>query len=193
MVDGKLLKLADIGLEFITTKASSNHIKGKTNPDRQLIRFQFLEIFVRLGLSKFYKTKVCATMDDAIIKMMEEHVMPYLVKFDSNLFRLNKLYKETCDNVLKSHLQTLKDIYKKASSIDALPNEDCVMSIGEFTKLIMTTIQNDDALNMNTREIGTLFNLSMMSQVDEIFSERHCQMSFIEFVEAICRVADRVI
>lgn len=132
-------------------------------------------------------------MDEAIIKLMDEHVLPYLRRFDTNLFRMDKLYKETCDSMLRQHMQVLEDIYDRASSLDAKPGEDSVMSIGEFTKLITTTLMNDDALSMNTREIGTLFNLSMMTQVDEIFSERHCQMSLIEFVEAICRVADRVV
>lgn len=60
-------------------------------------------------------------------------------------------------------MQTLKDIYNKASAVDAKPNEDSLMSIGEFTKVIMTTLTNDESLNMNAREIGTLFNLSMMT------------------------------
>jgi hypothetical protein len=46
---------------------------------------------------------------------------------------------------------------------------------------------------MTVREIGPLFNLSIMTQVDEINSDRHCQMYFIEFIEGICRVADKVI
>lgn len=33
----------------------------------------------------------------------------------------------------------------------------------------------------------------MMTQVDEINGERHFQMQFIEFIEALSRVADRVI
>ena len=40
MIDYKTLKLSDVDLEFITTKASSSQIKGgRTNPERQLIRF----------------------------------------------------------------------------------------------------------------------------------------------------------
>lgn len=60
MVDYKTLKLSDVDLEFITTKASSG-IRSRTNPERQLIRFQFLEIFIRLGLVKFFKSRICKT------------------------------------------------------------------------------------------------------------------------------------
>jgi hypothetical protein len=39
MIDYKTLKLSDVDLEFITTKASGSQFKVKTNPDRQIIRF----------------------------------------------------------------------------------------------------------------------------------------------------------
>lgn len=57
LVDYVSLKQSDVDLEFIATKASGNQVKWDTNPDRQLIRFQFLEIFSRLGISKYYKSK----------------------------------------------------------------------------------------------------------------------------------------
>ena len=44
-----------------------------------------------------------------------------------------------------------------------------------------------------TREIGTLYNLSMQTCVDELYSDKHYQMGFLEFVEAFARVADRVV
>jgi hypothetical protein len=102
-----------------------------------------------------------------------------------------KLYRESCDKILRKHMVTLKDIYRKAASVDALPGEDFFMSINEFSQLVTLSGVVDD--NFSSREIGTIFNLSMMTQVDEIHSERHCQMTFLEFVEALCRTADRVI
>lgn len=65
------------------------------------------------------------------------------------------------------------------------------MSLNEFIDLVTSSGVVDD--NFGAREIGTIFNLSMMTQVDEIKKERHCRMSFVEFLEAMCRVADRVI
>lgn len=57
LVDYTTLKQSDVDLEFIATKASGMNIKWDTNPERQLIRYQFLEIFVRLAISKYYKSK----------------------------------------------------------------------------------------------------------------------------------------
>lgn len=41
-----------------------------------------------------------------------------------------------------------------------------------------------------TAEMGGIFNVSMMTQVDEISNDKHIRMSEIEFMEAIVRVAN---
>jgi hypothetical protein len=65
------------------------------------------------------------------------------------------------------------------------------MCMGEFIDLITNSGVIDD--NFGAREIGTIYNLAMMTQVNEIEYDRHYEMSLIEFIEAISRVADRVI
>ena len=59
MVDSRTLKMSDVGLEFISTKSGNTH-KTKNNPDRQLIRYQFMELIVRLGIVKYFKSKSLA-------------------------------------------------------------------------------------------------------------------------------------
>ena len=54
-IDGKTFKMSDLDLEFVATNAgqkSGNH----RNPERQLIRFNFLEVLVRLSIDKFIKS-----------------------------------------------------------------------------------------------------------------------------------------
>jgi hypothetical protein len=76
LLDSKNMKLADLDIEFTSTNASSD--KSKQNPDRQLVRFQFLEIFIRLALQKYYKTNICPNPIEAIKKLMKTHVLPFL-------------------------------------------------------------------------------------------------------------------
>jgi hypothetical protein len=85
----------------------------------------------------------------------------------------------------------LKDIYKKYSGREVLPNEENNISMNEFIELVTNSKVVDD--NFGAREIGILFNLSMMTQVDEINKGRHIKMNFSEFLEALSRVAERVI
>ena len=46
--------------------------------------------------------------------------------------------------------------------------------------------------NFGAREISIQFNLSMMTQIDEIARKRHLHMFQKEFLEAICRVAEKI-
>jgi len=190
LLDSKNVKLSDVDLEFISTKAG-NQFKTRQNPDRQLIRFQFLEIFVRLSIDKHYKSKAVESYDEALFKVFEENVLPYFRKFNSNDFRWQRLWNEPCDIVLKKNLKTLKEIYAKHSGRESVPGEPKFMSMNEFIDLVTQSGVIDD--NFGAREIGVLFNLSMMTQIDEINRELHFQMHFIEFIEAMSRVADRVV
>ena len=62
------------------------------------------------------------------------------------------------------------------------------MSIDEFTAMIANS-GILESKSMGSGDIGSLFNISMMTQVKELESARHMEMNFLEFVEAICRVA----
>jgi len=43
-----------------------------------------------------------------------------------------------------------------------------------------------------SREVGIHFNLAMMTQVNELESDRHLKMSFTEFIDLFGRVADKL-
>jgi len=54
IIDMKELKLSDIDLEFTATKAGNK--KNKLNPDKWwLVRYQLMEILVRIALKKYFK------------------------------------------------------------------------------------------------------------------------------------------
>lgn len=65
------------------------------------------------------------------------------------------------------------------------------MNLTEFADLIAESGALNESLTRG--EIYPLWNLSIMTQVDEINSDKHLQMGFTEFVEAICRVANRLV
>ena len=118
-------------------------------------------------------------------------MMPFFRQFDFSTFRMQKLYNEGCDIVIKKHMSALQDVYKRYSGRETLGGEERFMSLPEFIDLITSTQVIDD--NFGVREINTVFRVSLATQIDEIRSERHTRMMFLEFVEAIARVADRVV
>jgi hypothetical protein len=78
------------------------------------------------------------------------------------------------DNLVKKHMNVLKDIYRKFSGRDVMPNEEPNMSMQEFIDMVTATKVVDESFG--AREIGVIYNISMMTQVDEIGKERHVRM-----------------
>jgi hypothetical protein len=79
------LTIAAIDLEFITAISLSK--VGKFNPNRDLIRFQFMEIFVRLAVHKYYKSKIFKSKLEAIQKFFDDDLGAFFEKFKSYEWR----------------------------------------------------------------------------------------------------------
>ena len=67
------------------------------------------------------------------------------------------------------------------------PGQKPFMSLEEFQKLCFDAELVGD--NCAERDLSLFFNLAMMTQIDEVTKDRHFQMQFVEFIEAITRVA----
>ena len=72
------LTISAIDLEFITTMSGNK--SGKLNPSRDLIRFQFIEIFVRLAIQKYHKSRVCKTKFESIQRFFDSDLKEFLEK-----------------------------------------------------------------------------------------------------------------
>ena len=46
--------------------------------------------------------------------------------------------------------------------------------------------------NFGNREAGPLFNVSLMTNRRELETEKHLNMTFVEFLESLARVADKL-
>lgn len=193
MIDDTL-RLKDADLKFIATytKTDPALMKNYRNPDRMLVRYQFLEIWVRLADQKFIGNGVVNNFPDAVEKVLSEHVIPYINANDPHFapqkWREERYWNEEVDTVYKSYLPIVQVLYKKYSGMKTKPGMKKFTCIEELQKLATdAAILND---NLVDRDIVVAFNLSMMTQVDELNSDRIFQMNFVEFLEAIARIAD---
>lgn len=192
VLDHKQLKLADIGIDFIATNVGQKPPEPQwrhLNPDRLLVRDEFMQIFIRLAASKYLKTRTLLTHNDSVRQLFKDGLLNFMKTFDSNDFRLNCLYNESCDMVFKYYLKAVKTLYNLYSGRHSKPAEARFMCADEFIKMISDSGIVSD--RFGNREIGIIFNLSMMTQVNETSSERHYKMMFDEFIEAVARVADK--
>lgn len=86
IVDGVNIKLSDIDFEFIATKSGTKGVL--LNPERWLVRYQLMEIFVRISLQKYFKKQKeikgvpKLTESDSVIKLFQEELIDNFVKYD---------------------------------------------------------------------------------------------------------------
>ena len=98
--------------------------------------------------------------------MFEKYIEPFIVDFDCHKWRGERLWNEKCDHVYKRYLKPLKEIYLKYSGKYATPSASRFMSLDEFFDWITQAGVVDETFGQ--REIGIWYNLSMMTQKDEI-------------------------
>lgn len=72
-----------------------------------------------------------------------------------------------------------------------MPGEKNFMCLEEFMDLCKNAKVYSE--NFVERDVQLAFNMSMMTQYDEIFSERIFKMLFVEFLEAIARLISKFI
>ena len=92
MVDS-LLPLSLLDLVFITTNsATAIDWKGNPrNPERGLIRFQFMESLVRLAEEKYFKTKQCKTHLEAV-RLLLESIIRAADDYDPHRWRTGRYF-----------------------------------------------------------------------------------------------------
>ena len=66
-----------------------------------MIRYNFLEVHLRLCETKFMKKQICSTYDEALKIYFEQYCAQTFRKIDSHIWRKECLWKEDCDLALK--------------------------------------------------------------------------------------------
>jgi hypothetical protein len=175
-------------LDFHMKGALYSEVRNPRSPPNALVRFQFMEILVRIALDKYYKSGQAVTYVESVQMLMEQNIFPHLSHLISDKWRFDRYINEPCDLVLKSHRLLLKNIYGRYSVRKVKPGQKPFMCLSEFESIVMSS----DLINesFTVREICLAFNLAMMTQVQELDVDRHYQMTFVEFLEAFSRVAD---
>lgn len=130
------MKLADLDLEFISTNANGK--QSKRNPERMLVRHNWMEIFVRLAITRFVKNEKIATGPlQAMQIFMSQYLDTYFERFQASTWRKKFLHREEIDLVLKQGLNTIKSLYQKFSGKFAAPGALKYMSMVEFQDIFL--------------------------------------------------------
>ncbi|KAL4450444.1 hypothetical protein ABPG74_019342, partial [Tetrahymena malaccensis] len=193
IIDNLNLKLSDVDLKFVVTKTSTKIKRNPRNPEKGLIRYQFMEIIVRLAEDKYIRHKITNKYSQALLLLLNEGYLNALKRYQtSQSWRQSNLWNERCDFCFKYYNPIIKNVFNKYS--DPLKKRQ-FMAFKYMTMEEFRSMCNDADLIGNRfteRDVNAIFNLSMMTQIDEIKYDRHYQMGMTELLEALSRLADRL-
>jgi hypothetical protein len=148
-----------------------------------------MEMMVRIAGSVWMSKENDATWTDVTKNLFENHANVFFEQFvRAQPWRDTCFWCEENDYIMKQHKLIIDNVYHKYSGAKTLPGKKKFMSLSEVKQLIDHSGIDKD---ITERDISISFNCSMMTQVDELTSERIFEMSFTEFIELIGRLADK--
>lgn len=75
----KVINQSMLDTLFIAVNVDLEEEAGGENPDAALIRYEFIELLVRIAKEKFFKTHTCKTMAESLEMLLQRHIMPVSV------------------------------------------------------------------------------------------------------------------
>lgn len=148
------------------------------------MRFEFIELLVRIAHEKFVRFDECKTYYEAFKKLIDEHVIPYGEPHQWQEYREQTIWTLDVNDVLLMNLDTLRTIYESYNH----PSKN-FMIMDDFIDLFMKKTE----LNLQERELIYSFGMSKMTIINENSEEGdrlYNRLLFVEFLEAIARVAE---
>lgn len=117
--DGTNLSVSDADRFFITVNAGK---KGALIPANALIRFQFVEILLRIALKRYFEGGEAETEAAAFQMLIDRNLKPAFEKLvPAHAWRKSTLWCEEVDNVLKAYLPLFKHLYETLGGTALLP------------------------------------------------------------------------
>jgi hypothetical protein len=180
-LNDKGITVSEIDSLFLMIK--NRYQSNELNPNTALIRFQFLEILTRIGMKEHKKGELADTVEKFIV----DDVLPTHPMMTAQEFRDNLYWNVKIDNLYKTHSILLEEVYNKYSGSKCFHGEERFMDISEFEKFVFDSkIQNE---RFTYKDINLCFSLSMQASIDEVMSSKHLQMTYVEFLESLARIA----
>jgi hypothetical protein len=119
----------------------------------------------------------------------EKHYKDFAAGYDDNQWKETVYWCEEMDELYTKYYKFIEYLYKLYSGLRTAPGRTPFMSLEEFKNIVMDFgFENSIPLS----EVPVCYNLAMMTQEDEVDSERCAEMSLVEFMEAFARLADMV-
>lgn len=178
IIDEKNVLLANMDLLLVATNVSTHSYKN--NAERDLQRYEFYEIIVRIANFRYKEKNIVKTTSQAIEKLLSTYIYPNARSVEPELFRKKQCYNVGTNEIMQNNDVVLRKIYDSHTNSKKkyITLEEC-----------STYLRKVD-LDVSEKMVGMSYVESMMTVVDTVRDQmRPNMMKYVEFVVFICRVS----
>ena len=176
------------------TEVKSNNVdkqdrkKNQNIPDN-IIRHQFMMLLVKIAKDKYFRTKQMPSIVEALDYSFEHHYDFYINQFNNNKWRVERYYNEGVDNILKAFIPIFDALFYSYAPQKIMGRKDSFwLTLEAFSNMCNSLMDSD----FPVKELPVLFSVSFRLTTNEIDYDKHYNMVFPEFLEAICRFIDKL-
>jgi hypothetical protein len=185
LVDGQVTKLSDIDRFFIAANVIQMEQRKSlvVRNDRGLVRYQFLELLLRIADHHFSHSSDVSKFEDAVRSLLEhlwEASERRLRELDAFF---SYLHTDDVDDVYRKHLPSLETVYHRVSVRARRAGHGCFICHADFQTLLEQIGAYDSEFQQ--RYSCVAFRMGMVTQADEYHSSRFQEMGFLEFLHAL--------
>lgn len=160
-------------------KSEATKIKGLDG--KLLMRYNFLELLVRIAKGKFFDPGEAATMSEAFSMLMTDVILKNFVFEPWQEFRMNMLWSLDVDDVFVANREGIKKLFQH--TYDTRKKYHTRANIlGLFSKELKEAITEKEALYC--------FGMSKATVIKETSPRVHDTLEYAEFLEMIARIAE---
>ena len=177
ILDHEFIGLAQLDLILVATCVS--HHQYVNSAEKDLQRYEFLEMIVRTANFRYKDTRQVKTTCDAIEKLLNDHIYKYSKEMNGDKFRRYHCYTVKVNEILKKNEQNIMKLY--LSFTHAKKRYVMMPEAQAFVRKV--------GLRISEMMVGALYAESMMTIIDTIRDQtKPNQMKYVEFLVFLCRI-----
>ena len=185
LINDVLVKVTEVKSNIVDKQERKKNINIPDN----IIRHQFMMLLVKIAKDKYFRTKQIGSIPESVQYAFDHNYNSYINQFDNHKWRKERYYNEEVDNILKAHIPIFDALFYSYSPQQIMGRKDSFwMTLDNFT-IICTNLMDSD---FPVKDVPVIFSISMKLITNEINSDKHYNMIFPEFLEAICRFIDKL-
>jgi hypothetical protein len=145
-----------------------------------LMRFEWVEIIIRLGIAKFFESGVTQDPSNAVEMLCNNHILPHLeiaATHQRNDFRKDRLYNEPVDIILKSNKRIFEYIFGKRCALKPTKNICMDMRVSwNVHANVLRAAERHVIISPNCTQISDNQNLSVFRLCSNVGSMKSFSM-----------------